>query len=139
MAFITWSDELYSIKVEHIDTQHRHLVSLVNRMHEAVVNGLERSALSQVLEELIDYTVYHFRSEEELFATHHYPQLEIHKQQHNALTEQVLKLQAEFEEGSATISYEVLDFLHDWLTHHMASSDRGFLHYMEERSEASNQ
>ncbi len=134
MAFITWSDELYSIKNKEIDTQHQHLVSLVNRMHESVVNGLERSALSQVLEELIDYTVYHFRSEEELFGKNNYPQLETHKQQHDALTGQVLKLQEEFNEGSATISYEVLDFLHNWLTHHMASSDRGFLHYMESRN-----
>ncbi|OQW92414.1 MAG: hypothetical protein BWK79_14685 [Beggiatoa sp. IS2] len=134
MPFITWADELYSIKNEHIDAQHKHLVGLVNRMHEAVVVGSEQSVLGQILEELIDYTVYHFRSEEELFTKHDYPQFEIHRQQHNALTEQVLKLKTEFEEGSATISYEVLDFIHDWLTNHMASSDRGFLYFMESKS-----
>lgn len=133
MPFITWMDELYSIKNEYIDAQHKHLVSLVNRMHEAVVAGSEQGVLGQILEELIDYTVYHFRSEEELFAKHDYPEFEVHKQQHNALTEQVLKLKGEFEEGSATISYEVLDFIHDWLTNHMASSDRGFLYFMESK------
>jgi hemerythrin len=134
MAFINWIDERYSLKVEQVDAQHKHLVALVNRMHEAVVQGSERGVLGQILDELIDYTVYHFRTEEEFFARHHYPELEAHKRQHNALTEQVLKLQAEFEAGSATISYEVLDFIHDWLVNHMANSDRKFLYYMESQN-----
>lgn len=131
MPFLTWSDEKFSIKVTEVDDQHKHLVSLLNRMHEIVVEGAERTALGQVLNELIDYTVYHFRTEEVLFKEHNFPLLNAHKREHDALTKQVLELQAQFEEGSATISYEVLDFLHDWLVTHMAGSDRAFLYFLE--------
>ena len=135
MSFITWSDEKFSLKIPLVDAQHKCLVDLVNRMYDAVVAGMERSALEQILEELIDYTVYHFRTEEELFTLYRYPQFSLHKRQHDELTKQVSEFQNQFIEGSATISFEVMDFLHQWLVRHMAGSDRDFLYYMQEIGE----
>ena len=131
MALIIWSDERYSLKIPHVDEQHKHLVELVNRMYDAVAVGAERSTLGQILEELIDYTVCHFRTEEELFIRYRYPDFQVHKQQHDTLTKQVLDFQNQFIEGSATISYEIMDFLHQWLVRHMAGSDREFLYYLQ--------
>lgn len=131
MTFITWSDEQFSLKIPHVDEQHKHLVELVNRMYRAVAAGEERSTLEQILEELIDYTVYHFRTEEELFIRYHYPGFQLHKRQHDELTRQVSEFQNQFAEGSATLSFEVMDFLHQWLVNHMAGSDREFLYYLQ--------
>jgi len=132
MAFMTWTDR-YSIGVEEVDKQHQHLFKLLNRMYDSVVTGAEQSILNEVLTELIDYTVYHFSCEERLFKEHDYPGYDIQKKQHDVLTKQVFELQTEFREGSATISHEVLNFLNDWLVHHIVGSDLKFAKYLNSK------
>ncbi len=123
MAFIQWSDQL-SVAVPVIDEQHKRLVELANAVHRTVVAGSERSALGRVFDELVSYTVYHFRAEEGLFSRVPYPDRDAHVAQHNAFTQKVLELQAAFDDGSATISYEILDLLADWLVKHIIGVDR---------------
>ena len=64
------------------------------------------------------------KAEEELFEKHNYPELDNHKEEHNELTRQVLDLQAKFRNGSATISFEVLEFLSDRLKDHTMGLDQ---------------
>ncbi len=132
MAFIQWSDTL-SVSVPTIDEQHKRLIAIVNDIHATVVAGAERTALNRIFDELISYTVYHFRTEEEFFEKFHYADRELHKTQHNELTQKALELQETYQQGSATVSYEVLDFLHDWLVTHIIGSDRQFGRFLAAR------
>ena len=125
MTFLTWTDQ-YKLKVNEIDEQHEYLFGLLNKLYDSVVEGAERATLDNVLAELIEYTVYHFNSEEKLFEQEGYPELDIHKKEHDELTKQVIELQTRFRNGSATISFEVLDFLSDWLTGHTMGSDQKY-------------
>lgn len=64
---ITWKEE-YSMGVEHIDNQHKHLVEIANKAYEVLKNDLyidKFDKIVEILKELEDYTVYHFASEEE--------------------------------------------------------------------------
>jgi hemerythrin len=132
MAFMTWDDK-YSLKMKEVDEQHQHLFELINRLHEAVVTGEERTTLAEILDELIDYTVEHFQTEEKLFEEHNYPEYDMHKKEHDDLTKKVLELQTQFGEGSATISFEVLDFLNDWLLNHTLHSDQKYSLYLHDK------
>ncbi len=131
MAFLEWSEK-YSMGMDEIDEQHHRLFVLVNRLHQAVVDGAEQSTIGEILDELIDYTVNHFDTEEKIFKENNYPEYEVHKQQHDDLTAQVVELQSKFREGSATISFEVLDFLSEWLTNHTLDSDRKYVLFMNQ-------
>ena len=130
MEFIEWSNEL-EIGITKVDDQHQCLVSLINRVHELVAHGHERKKLGEIFSELIDYTIEHFQDEEFIMAEIGYPDLEKHKKQHNGLTRQVLELQKSFRDGSATISYEVLDFLSQWLVSHIMNSDKKIVEYQK--------
>ena len=91
MPFIEWKDT-YSIGVESLDEDHRHLVDLVNELHagitrnhsrgdfEAVVDELQ--TLLHVLDELINYAIDHFALEEECMLEHAYPGYSEMKQAH---------------------------------------------------------
>ncbi|QTA83590.1 Bacteriaohemerythrin [Desulfonema limicola] len=122
MAFILWTDK-YSTNIQEIDTQHKHLFSLLCKLHDAVSEGAEQGTIADILDELVDYTFYHFRIEEDLLKKKIYPDYENHKKQHDKLTGQAVELQNRFREGSATISFEILDFLRDWLDKHTLVSD----------------
>jgi hemerythrin len=123
MAFIDWTDA-NATGIEEVDEQHKRLFGILNRLHESVVKGKEQGELFAILDELIEYTVYHFQTEEKLFKEHGYPKYEEHKAEHDKLTNTAVDLQAQLREGSATISFELLDFLHDWLVDHTLDIDK---------------
>ncbi|WP_027720148.1 bacteriohemerythrin [Maridesulfovibrio zosterae] len=123
MAFIDWEDK-YKINVADVDEQHMGLFDLLNRLHESVINGEDKSMQSTILDELIDYTVEHFATEEKLFLETGFSGYENHKKVHDDLTSQAVDIQNEFRNDNATISFELLDFLNDWLTTHTLGLDQ---------------
>ena len=131
MAFMTWTNEI-SVNDE-IDAQHKKLFDIVNELHASVTAGAERSTLAHIFNELIDYTIDHFQTEERYFVNLSYPDSQPHKKEHDDLTEQVVKLQSQFAEGDLVISFELLDFLYDWLMKHTSDSDIKFKRFLEER------
>lgn len=132
MAFINWTTDL-AVNGD-IDAQHQRLFAIVNDLHAAVTAGAERSVLARVFDELIDYTIYHFQTEERYFASLAYPEAGTHKTEHDDLTAQVVKLQSQFIDGDLVISFELLDFLYDWLMTHTGNSDIAFKKFLDERN-----
>ncbi len=132
MAFLEFGPQ-YEIGIKEVDQQHKKLFEMLSKLHTAIVNGEEQSTLATILDDLIEYTVYHFQSEEELLLKHGCPDYNKQKSAHDKLTVQAVELQQQFHDGSATISFELLDFLHDWLVEHTTGLDRKMIPFMKER------
>lgn len=134
-TLFAWSDDL-SVGIQEIDEQHKGLVALLNRLHEAVVSHHGSEACSEILNQLAEYTRVHFIVEESLMRILHYPEFEQHKGEHEALVAQVVALQQKLAAGQATITFELLHFLKVWLTKHIAGSDRRYAAYFLEKGMA---
>ncbi|MBU1001559.1 MAG: bacteriohemerythrin [Proteobacteria bacterium] len=132
MAFIEWTDK-NKVNIKEVDDQHKHLFAILNRLHDAVTEGKEQGELFSILDELIEYTVEHFQTEEQLYVKHAFPGYEEHKAEHDKLAGTAVDLQAKLRDGSATLSFELLDFLHDWLMDHTLGLDQEMGPYMNER------
>src|SRR5208282_2134127 len=117
MSLMTWSSA-YSVHIEHVDEQHKKLISLINGLHDAMKLGKGTDVLGKTLSELVDYTAYHFREEEELFKVYAYPDYLPHKKEHDALTVQALDLKERFTRGDLFLSNKTVLFLKDWLNGH---------------------
>ena len=75
----------------------------------------------------MQYTKFHFAREEKFFAQTGYPAAVPHKQQHDALTRQVLDVQQKYAAGAtATLSLDVMHFLKNWLVNHIQGSDQKY-------------
>ena len=83
--------------------------------------------MGRILNELVQYTKVHFAREEKFFAQTGYPAPAAHKQEHDALTRQVLDVQQKYVAGaSATLSIDVMRFLKNWLIKHIQGSDQKY-------------
>lgn len=123
-ALIQWSD-IYSVKVTGMDNSHRILVDLINQLASAEKIGNRRIAES-VLDELLNYAIDHFNSEEQLMQESGYPLSELfaHKLQHAMFTESVQDIRWYYLHGlRPRINQEVLLFLRDWLSKHILIED----------------
>ncbi len=120
--FISWN-ERFSVKVDEFDGHHKKLIQLVQKLYEEMEMGKGAQQTQKTLKELIDYTDYHFASEEENFARYNYPDAKEHIEQHRALLKKARALYDELEEGRSVLSNEVLDFLQDWVMNHIMKTD----------------
>jgi hemerythrin-like metal-binding protein len=59
-------DSKYSVGTDKIDNQHRHLIELLNTLHDAMLQGKGKEKMKTILNELVEYTKYHLKTEEEL-------------------------------------------------------------------------
>jgi hemerythrin len=73
----------------------------------------------------------HFGREEKFFAQTGYPATAPHKQEHDALTRQVIDVQQKYAAGAtATLSIDVLHFLKTWLLKHIQGSDQKYREHL---------
>lgn len=132
MALVEWKS-IYETKVSEVDAQHKKLVSIVNELHAAMTMGKGKEILSNVFNELVEYTLYHFSTEEKYFDQYAYPEADLHKKQHKDLVEQVATLKSKYEAGEKVLTLEVMNFLRDWLHDHIIGSDKLFGPYLKSK------
>ncbi|MCB9948113.1 MAG: bacteriohemerythrin [Rhodospirillaceae bacterium] len=121
--FITWSDR-FSVGHDRIDGDHQRLIQLVNHLNQAMIDGKADTEIAGVMQDLADYTASHFGREEEIMRTFSYPDLAEHKAMHRDLLAKLTDFQARFARGETALTIDVMNFLRDWLIHHIAESDR---------------
>ena len=129
MSLITWNNSL-QLGNKTIDTQHQKLVDLINELHDSMKAGKGKDQLGKTLTELVNYTVYHFQTEEKLFEQYGYPEKEGHKKIHTDLLQTAGKIKEDFDSGKIVLAMEVLDFLKKWLNDHILGSDKKSVNFL---------
>jgi len=118
--------EAYSVRIPRIDTQHKGLVTLINDLHAAMLEGRAKEAMSHIVDELVDYTVLHFAFEESMLRQYGYSALAQHQLLHKELCSQVVELRDKFRAGKITVTIETMQFLKNWLSSHILSADMAY-------------
>ncbi len=121
MALLTW-DESYSVHVREIDEQHKVWVRMLNNLHDAMREGKGRDKVGETLAGLVQYTKTHFATEEKLLRAAGYPFHGEHKKIHEDMTGQVESLLQRYQKGDLTLTFDVMDFLKNWLSEHILST-----------------
>ena len=121
-AFV-W-DERYMTGENIVDSEHQRLVSIINRVVEQVSNETPESEINEILSQLVNYAVVHFRHEEELMAASGCDPrfIATHTAIHREFASQVVKMREFSGAGSGT--EDLLRFLTSWLAHHILGIDQ---------------
>lgn len=121
-----WRDE-YNTGIREVDEQHKRLVKLINDLHLAMQDGKGKDVLGGILDQLVDYTKVHFRSEETMLMRQGYAGLGSHQKIHSNLTDQVIALRDKYRSGSLTLTMQTMTFLKDWLRNHILIEDMKYV------------
>lgn len=132
MSLINWNNNL-SVNIKEIDGQHKRLVDLINTLHDAMKVGKGPDVMNKIFAELLDYTVYHFGTEEKLFQEYGYPEYSKHKKEHDDLTKQAVELKNKFEANKLAITMDTMDFLQNWLKNHIIGTDKMYTSFLNSK------
>ncbi|MDD2853467.1 MAG: bacteriohemerythrin [Desulfuromonadaceae bacterium] len=125
MSIIQWQST-FELNIKEFDDHHKHLVDLLNSLHDSILSKSCKEKLGVIIGELIDYSVYHFTAEERWMEEHKYPGFPQHRDEHIAFTRKVSQFQKDFNSGKVELTLDVLTFLMDWLIEHILGSDANF-------------
>ena len=130
-----WKPE-YSVQIPTIDAQHKQLFALASELHTAMSKGQGRNVLEIALGRLVEYTKAHFKDEEKFMGTFNYPDLPAHKELHDELTARVLDFQSRFLVQKTYLTVDLMEFLQNWLEHHINGSDQKYSAYLRAKRTA---
>jgi hemerythrin-like metal-binding protein len=128
-----WKDE-YSVHVEEIDNQHKKLVELIFKLFNALNENSAKEELGGILSELIEYAEYHFSTEEKYFKKFKYEYTDEHNKEHRNFEEKMIDLQKKHIDNEIEISFELIDFLENWLLEHLITADQKYVECFKENN-----
>ena len=124
MAYVVWKQD-YSVGVEIIDDQHKHFIDIFNRLYSIIQQG-QTTSLDKIIEELVIYTKVHFDTEEKYFKEFNYEGASEHINAHKILTAKVGEFLERKNEDQLIVSFELLDFMENWLIDHLSVMDKKY-------------
>jgi len=120
---ITW-DETFSVGVKELDGQHQKLFEIINRLNNSINAPTNTEKTSEIIKELLDYSVYHFSTEEKYFEEFNYEHKEAHIKSHNAYKEKIDHFITDFKDKNGYLPFEIIEFLTNWWTAHVNGQDK---------------
>ena len=125
MNFLRWSEEL-SVNINSIDTQHKKLIELIANFYENIKNRTNGQNISVLIKGMKDYTTMHFGTEERYMRQYNYPEYELHKREHDSFIAKVKEIEDKFNNGHLVISFEITNFLKEWIKKHILEIDKKY-------------
>ncbi len=110
-----------------VDQQHKHLVTLINQLGNSLAeDGISHNYVKATFQELAEYAVYHFRSEEKLMSETGIDQrhFAFHIKEHVDFLQEVTSMHAAISSDSPDTADHLLEFLTRWLAYHILGTDQ---------------
>lgn len=129
MALLNWNSDL-SVKIDSIDDQHKKLFDMINDFYEGLNKNTGKEAILKLVKGMREYTQMHFTTEEGYMSKNNYPEYEAHKKQHIIFIIKVEDLEKKIMADKLVLSFEVTNFLKDWIKNHIQKTDKQYSDFL---------
>ncbi len=124
---IAWKDD-FLVGIDEIDKQHKKLFSIANEAYELLNNDFcvdKYDKIISIIEELKDYTVFHFTFEEEYMMKIKYKKFFPQKIQHESFIKKINEINLnDIDSNQDKSLLELLDFIINWISNHILIMDK---------------
>lgn len=126
---LAWNDN-YSVNVLELDKHHQRIMQMINSLNEAIIHNHSDDIIEQVLDNLVDYAVYHFGAEEDYFEKFNYPKTDEHVAEHESFIKKISGLKIDYLNHKKIDAIELLNFLQNWFLHHIQELDHEYSKFL---------
>jgi hemerythrin len=131
MTKFVWTEQ-FNLGIAVIDEQHRKIMEYVNQLQYARASGKPRKEIGKLIDQLVEYIIFHFGFEESLLEKVGYPYLKPHQKTHALIARQISDYKARFDKGE-DFSANVDGMLSTWLFDHLKHDDADFVGSIKEK------
>ena len=115
---------------ELVDREHRKLFEIIGEVNALIHNDLLHDKYDEIvrlLDELREYTKFHFEDEEAYMQKINSPMLEAQKRAHQAFVDKLMSIDLdkleEIDDNQQEYLHELIEFLGGWLINHILKMD----------------
>lgn len=123
---IKWSSD-YKVGIDFIDKQHEKIFEIAARAEALLKNDFYTDKFNKIMEiihELEEYTIFHFKSEEEYMMSIGYKKYFSQKIEHDEFIKKIDDIEhKEIDENQDKFIIGILEFIIVWLTEHILEKD----------------
>lgn len=130
MSLIEWDNAKFSVQVTEMDEQHKQWIALINILHDSLVGKNDQVTPKTAVQEMLNYTQYHFAQEEELMRKVNYPGFDMHKQLHANFIIDLQNLNIEINKGRILLRTQLMGIMKNWLEEHITTADKRYGEYI---------
>jgi hemerythrin len=135
MPAFQWKDE-YNLNIEEIDKQHRKLMEIGKKAYDIAVidDGYDRyDEIITILDELLEYTKYHFEYEENMLKQYNYEHIHNQEEEHGFYVYKIKQVASreDIDENQRKVVLEIIDFLSKWISEHIMGADKKYAVFLK--------
>ena len=123
----------YFTGIDKIDNQHKKIVDLMNKLYDEIIMKNDDKNVDESILDLKLYAIFHFSTEENLFKKYKYEgsNLDEHLKTHEDFSNQIGLYLGDVSSTKIEIGYRMLEYLKNWLTAHILSTDMKFAAHLK--------
>ena len=121
----------YMTGIEMVDDEHRRLFEIIAETKDVIDSEFladKYDHIMNLLNQLREYTEFHFKDEEVLMEKIGYPRLEVQKRAHAAFVERLVEIDFKdldnMDDNQQEYLLELIQFLVSWLSNHILGEDK---------------
>ena len=116
-----WNDS-YLLGIPMIDNQHKNFFVILDNL-ETLNQKQEKSEMHSLINELQNYVIYHFKTEEDLMVKSQSPNIDLHIMEHELFRKKVEEFHRSYYNNNAELLNEMISFMRKWLLIHISGTD----------------
>jgi hemerythrin len=132
MLQLEWQNR-FSVGVNELDTQHKHLLSLLNQLANMSRRRVDKQEFFGMLNQFVKYAETHFASEERLMLEHGFSGLKEHSSEHVLFVAEMFAFAEKLEKNEIKAMGELVAYVRDWYVHHVLGTDREYVALFAEK------
>ena len=133
---ITWSNESVT-GINWIDSQHKNLILKIEKVLKAVKANKKTDEVNDLLDFMLDYSNFHFRTEEKYMLAHNFPDYKAHKNEHDILAAnfKTLKNAVARYKNSEKLNKYIVSQVEEWYSTHIKDFDIRLASFLKKKQE----
>ncbi len=116
-----WNDS-YLLGIPMIDNQHKKFFVILDNL-VTLNQKQEKSEMHSLINELQNYVIYHFQTEEDLMVKSHSPNIDLHVMEHELFRKKVEEFHHSYYNNNEELLNEMISFMRKWLIIHISETD----------------
>ncbi len=113
-----------SIGVPQVDEQHKKLLDIISHIEKSIAQGTAVKEMGPILKELVDYSNFHFQTEEAFMKSVGHKRLAQQVNMHELFRNKLVGYLMRLKRNESVSAYEILYFLKSWVTDHIMVEDK---------------
>jgi hemerythrin len=123
---LEWNDK-FSVGISIIDEEHKKIIGILNKAIFAKEHNANPEELREVLREMTNYALKHFKREETYMKEFNYPEYQDHKEEHRTFFTETIAYHDKVVKGDCQIANEIIEYLKWWLVNHIQVTDKKYV------------